>query len=281
MALPPNTRIGERINAVVRIKLKHRDVNTFVERYSGNISRGGIFIASRTPQPIGSTLGFEFSLAQGDPIIRGEGEVVWVKHFDDRDPDRPHGMGVRFTWLDDESRAIIDRAIAFKDQERKMGRAGAASVFAQTKPRSEREDTQKVVLPDTHGATTHSSSQQSSTRRIRKPTADELSEPAEATQRFTRSLDEPPATAAPSTAAMVASAMADLDGEPPARTLAPVEAAARPAVEKASPATHQIDLDDPLAALGVDDSRLDARLAEVRKEHAATDDESIEALLKG
>jgi hypothetical protein len=49
-------------------------------------------------------------------VIRGEGEVAWVKPFDPAVPTRPHGMGVRFTHLDDESRAVIDRALVWKER---------------------------------------------------------------------------------------------------------------------------------------------------------------------
>jgi uncharacterized protein (TIGR02266 family) len=110
-----DTRLGGRVPAVLRIRLKHASLDAFVERFSVNISRGGIFIASRTPHPVGTVLRFEFQLQQGTPVVRGEGEVIWVKEFDPEAPTKPHGMGVRFTRLDAESRAVIDRALAWKE----------------------------------------------------------------------------------------------------------------------------------------------------------------------
>lgn len=105
----------------MRIKLKYPDVETFIERYSVNISRGGVFIATRTPKPVGTVLRFEFQLASALTLIRGEGQVVWVKAFDPDNPRRVHGMGVRFTRLDPESRAMVDRALAWRREH------GAAS----------------------------------------------------------------------------------------------------------------------------------------------------------
>lgn len=115
MAVSDDTRLGGRVPAVLRIRLKHASVDAFIERFSVNISRGGIFIASRTPQPVGTVLRFEFQLSQGTPVVRGEGEVLWVKAFDPEAPTKPHGMGVRFTRIDTESRAVIDRALAWKE----------------------------------------------------------------------------------------------------------------------------------------------------------------------
>ena len=39
-------RDGERSGASLRLKLKYPDVDTFVEKFSTNISKGGVFIAS-------------------------------------------------------------------------------------------------------------------------------------------------------------------------------------------------------------------------------------------
>src|SRR5438132_635447 len=96
----------------MRIKLKYPDVETFIQKYSVNISRGGIFIATRTPKPVGTMVRFEFQIATAMPVIRGEGQVIWVKDFDPEQPKRVHGMGVRFTRLDSESRALVDLARA-------------------------------------------------------------------------------------------------------------------------------------------------------------------------
>lgn len=71
-----DTRGGERLPATLRIRLKYSDEAHFIERYSMNISRGGIFIATRTPKPVGTHLRFEFQLGNGQSLIRGAGTVV-------------------------------------------------------------------------------------------------------------------------------------------------------------------------------------------------------------
>jgi uncharacterized protein (TIGR02266 family) len=114
-------RGADRVPAALRVKLRYPDVASFIDRYAVNVSRGGIFIASRNPKPVGSRLRFEFQLADGSPVVRGEGQVVWVKEFDPAQPRKPHGMGLKFTRLDARSKAILDRMLAAKGQGRTDG----------------------------------------------------------------------------------------------------------------------------------------------------------------
>jgi len=54
-------RIGGRVPAAMRNSAQVRpDVDSFIEKFSVNISRGGVFIASKTPKPTGTLLKFEF-----------------------------------------------------------------------------------------------------------------------------------------------------------------------------------------------------------------------------
>jgi len=100
----------------MRIKLKYPDVETFIQKYAVNISRGGIFIATKSPKPVGTFVKFEFLLsdAGSSSIIRGEGQVQWTKEFDPAHPMKAHGMGVKFSRLDAESQGVIDRALRWR-----------------------------------------------------------------------------------------------------------------------------------------------------------------------
>jgi uncharacterized protein (TIGR02266 family) len=108
-------RGGERVPAAMRIRLRYPDLETFIDRYATNVSKGGIFVASRSPKPVGATVRFEFQLADGSPVVRGEGKVTWVKEFDPTHPQRPHGMGLKFTRLDAASKVILERLLARKE----------------------------------------------------------------------------------------------------------------------------------------------------------------------
>src|SRR5260370_24228007 len=100
----------------MRIKLKYPDVETFIQKYAVNISRGGMFIATKQHKPVGTFVKFEFLLSNADSqsIIRGEGQVQWTKEFDPAFPARAHGMGVKFLRLDAESQQVVDRALRWR-----------------------------------------------------------------------------------------------------------------------------------------------------------------------
>jgi molecular chaperone DnaK len=94
----------------MRIRLKCADVQTFIESFATHVSKGGIFLASRTPQAIGTLIRFELLLADGKTkLLRGEGVVNFIR-------DQPHGMGLKLTRLDGDSRRLIDRIDAFKKE---------------------------------------------------------------------------------------------------------------------------------------------------------------------
>jgi uncharacterized protein (TIGR02266 family) len=96
---------------LVRVRLKHPDVQTFVERFAPNVTRGGVFLASREPRPVGALIRFEVSLVTGAVVLTGEGRVTWVKPYNASEPARPHGMGVQFTDLDASSRPMLERLL--------------------------------------------------------------------------------------------------------------------------------------------------------------------------
>jgi uncharacterized protein (TIGR02266 family) len=99
----------------MRITLKYPDVKTFVEKFASNVSEGGIFIASRSPKAVGTRVRFELYLADGaTKLLRGEGLVVKVREFDPKQPNKPHGMGLKFAKLDAESKKLVQQILAFK-----------------------------------------------------------------------------------------------------------------------------------------------------------------------
>ncbi len=100
----------------MRIKLKYPDLETFIQKYAVNISRGGIFIATKSPKPVGTAVKFEFMLANAEStsLIRGEGLVQWTREFDPAMPTKAHGMGVKFTRLDAGSQEVVERALSWR-----------------------------------------------------------------------------------------------------------------------------------------------------------------------
>jgi uncharacterized protein (TIGR02266 family) len=99
---------------MVRVRLRYADLDTFVERFAPNVTRGGIFLASRNPRPEGEVFHFEVQLAGGAVALAGEGKVIWIKPFNPAEPQKPHGMGVQFVSIDPGSREVLARILEFK-----------------------------------------------------------------------------------------------------------------------------------------------------------------------
>src|SRR5687768_4465992 len=104
-------RANRRVPVALRNRLRYQQVDQFISKFAVNVSRGGMFLSSRNPKPIGTKLQFEMRLADDSPVIEGSGEVRWIREYDRARPNEPYGMGIRFTQLSPESRALIERII--------------------------------------------------------------------------------------------------------------------------------------------------------------------------
>jgi uncharacterized protein (TIGR02266 family) len=108
----------------VRVRLRYAAFETFLEKFAPNVTRGGVFLASRAPRPVGEVFAFEVLLEGGEVALAGDGKVTWIKAFDPAFPQRPHGMGVQFLRLDAPSRDAVNRMLARKAS----GNSGAVRV---------------------------------------------------------------------------------------------------------------------------------------------------------
>jgi uncharacterized protein (TIGR02266 family) len=99
---------------LVRIRLRYADLDVFVEKFAPNVTRGGLFLASRNVHPVGALIDFEIQLVDGKVALAGRGKVTWVKEFDASQPNRPYGMGVQFVSVGSQSRAVLARLLRTK-----------------------------------------------------------------------------------------------------------------------------------------------------------------------
>jgi molecular chaperone DnaK len=103
-------RDSTRVPLAHRIQLKFDRFSGFINEYFSNLSPGGIFIRTDTPEPPGQLLDFEFRLGDGYELIHGRGEVVWARERGEG-PERPPGMGVRFLELSPGSKDLIYKIV--------------------------------------------------------------------------------------------------------------------------------------------------------------------------
>src|SRR5262245_20981739 len=82
----------------LRIRFKSETLEKFIEKYAVDLSPGEVFVRTREPLAVGTSLVFDFSLHDGTPLIAGNGTVAWVRELDPSKPFAP-GMGIRFDEL--------------------------------------------------------------------------------------------------------------------------------------------------------------------------------------
>ena len=110
----------------LKIKFKSSNLDQFIERYSVDVSRGGIFIRTKEPLPVGTQLRFEFQLQDASSLIAGDGTVVWIREHDPARQGVAPGMGVRFDKLAADSQKVLDRILS---EKQKRGDAQLESRF--------------------------------------------------------------------------------------------------------------------------------------------------------
>ncbi len=90
----------------VTINKEFESFDAFIHEYVTNISRSGVFIRSKNPLPVGTTVNLKFTVIMDDiETIEGTGQVV-------RTELDPPGMGVVFNEVTSYSEDLIDRLLS-------------------------------------------------------------------------------------------------------------------------------------------------------------------------
>ena len=116
---------------VFEVKVRTSSFAAFIQEQATTIGRGGMFIATDDPKPVGSLVNFEFTLGESDAcLVSGSAEVRWARHVDACEPGQKAGMGVEFVNLDGDSLALIDRIVGVHEPRGTVSRSeGAAEIF--------------------------------------------------------------------------------------------------------------------------------------------------------
>jgi len=88
----------------------YRTVDGFITDWAVNISRGGIFINTRNPLALGSTVRLIISLPDAAFPFDLTGKVIRVSEFDNAQNQVP-GMGIEFVDVDEEKQVRIERFV--------------------------------------------------------------------------------------------------------------------------------------------------------------------------
>ncbi len=92
--------------APIELKVEYKKMNTFFADYTKNISKGGTFIKTDRPLPVGTEFLFKLALPKRASPFELKGEVVWTNQASEMQrPDISEmGMGIRFIFRTDQER---------------------------------------------------------------------------------------------------------------------------------------------------------------------------------
>ena len=99
---PGDRRRAQR--APIELKVEYKRLNTFFADYTKNISRGGTFIATERPLPIGTEFVFALGIPHLEEPLRLRGKVMWITDTDHAEEESPAGMGIEFQFTSDDER---------------------------------------------------------------------------------------------------------------------------------------------------------------------------------
>ncbi len=102
------TRRADRLQH--ELLVAYRTVDGFITDWAVNISKGGLFINTRNPLAVGTTVRLIISLPDTAFPFDLTGRVMRVNEFDNPSNQVP-GMGIEFVDVDDEKRARIERFV--------------------------------------------------------------------------------------------------------------------------------------------------------------------------
>ena len=105
---PPDHRRSARVP--VALELEYRSAGAFLVAYTTNLSKGGIFIETATPLPIGTVVAMKLH-APNTPTCDVQGTVAWLRP-ESTGPGQPAGMGIVIDTAADQYGAVVDQ-IAF------------------------------------------------------------------------------------------------------------------------------------------------------------------------
>lgn len=85
--------------------------------YSGlaeNLSAGGVFVATHLVKSIGETIELCVRIPESDQVIKGVGEVRWIREYNEASDVSP-GMGIRFVEIEPGSEVAIQQFLSKRD----------------------------------------------------------------------------------------------------------------------------------------------------------------------
>src|SRR5215204_3843778 len=103
------------VRAPIELKVEYKRLNTFFADYTRNISRGGTFIGTDKPLPVGTEFVFALGIPSMPQPLRLRGKVIWTTDVADATKANPSGMGIEFQYGEGEraeKEAAVERLLS-------------------------------------------------------------------------------------------------------------------------------------------------------------------------
>ena len=96
---------------LIELRVPYASQNAFFADYTRNIRRGGTFIATPRPLPVGSALAFELTVPGFEQSVKLNGIVQWISDSDSPDGLKKAGMGIAFTFDSESDKLNLEARI--------------------------------------------------------------------------------------------------------------------------------------------------------------------------
>ena len=107
---PPEEKRAEP-RAPIELRVDYEVLNMFFQDYTKNISKGGTFVRTEHPLPVGTEFVFLLHITRLDRTLELVGKVSWRVEPAEATEDKPAGMGIEFLYRSDEERERIDSLV--------------------------------------------------------------------------------------------------------------------------------------------------------------------------
>lgn len=105
---PPSERRSE-ARSPIELKVEYKRLNTFFADYTKNISRGGTFIKTDRPLPVGTEILFQLFIPGREAPLTIHGEVHRV--VAEASGEEEVGMAIRFAYRQGDPQEEIERTV--------------------------------------------------------------------------------------------------------------------------------------------------------------------------
>ena len=97
------------VRSPIELKVEYKRLNTFFADYTKNISRGGTFIKTTRPLPVGTEFLFKLFVPGRDAPLTIHGEVQRI--IDEGATGEEAGMAIKFVYREGDPQAEIARTV--------------------------------------------------------------------------------------------------------------------------------------------------------------------------